>query len=390
MTRRHILGIFFSFLIIFFIGFGLIKLGVNFTGYPTYDKELALFMKTCINDKDKDHCYDKVAQQLAEKYTFDQIKTFMVTNLTAQELDNCHTISHNIGREVYKKTGNYLITFTGSNLELCIYGFSHGALMQYFKAQGFENTNDKEKIKSKFVSVCKKGDIIKEVSQHVECVHGLGHIAMILSNNSLKESLEICDLYDTQIYRSMCHGGTFMENFMSTSVGSRNRIVEGENFDKPCGDIDPKYWPLCYYWKGAFFFVTSKGNFDGAVSLCLKVRSGYEKECLKRMTRVYTQANTGKLTEIYANCQKLKFDFGIESCINGAVESIIGDVGDKKNLRTFCEMTGEKIDFCYKVFFNAIDEWGSDTKEELDKECNFLLDEKYKARCFETLGKKFM
>ena len=390
MIRALFLGIFFSFLISFLVGFGLVKLGVSFASNNIEDKELALFMKTCINDKDKDHCYDKVAEQLANKFTFDQIKTFMVKNLTAQELDNCHTISHNIGKEVYKKTGDYLITFTGSNLELCIYGFSHGALMQYFKTTGFEDAGDKEKIKKIFITVCQKGETIKEVSQHVECVHGLGHIAMILSNNSLKDSLEICDLYDNDVYSKMCYGGTFMENFMNTSAGSRNRLVEGENFDKPCSVIDSKYWDLCYYWKGAFFFVTSKGNFTNAVSLCLNVRKDYEKECLKRMSRVYTQANTGKLKEIYSNCQKLMFNNGIESCITGAVESIIGDVGDKKYLRDFCNMTGDKIDICYGVFMKAIEEWGSDTKEEMEKECNFLLDLNYKNRCMTNLGKKFL
>ena len=173
MIRAIFLSLFFSFLITFLIGFGLAKFGVSFIGANAEDKELALFMKTCINDKDKDHCYDKVAEQLTKKFTFDQIKTFMVTNLTAQELDNCHTISHNIGKEVYKKTGDYLITFTGSNLGLCIYGFSHGALMQYFKTAGFEGADDKEKIKKIFITVCEKGETIKDVSQHVECVHGL-------------------------------------------------------------------------------------------------------------------------------------------------------------------------------------------------------------------------
>lgn len=123
-------------------------------------------------------------------------------NGDAAVLKSCHALAHVIGHEAYEKYHDFGKAMQYQD-EICNSGYLHGIIESHF-----------EKSKDVFATmqtVCNNYPAGKYTSW--QCYHGVGHGVMYFTENDLKKSLALCDIYKDAVASESCTNGVFMENF---------------------------------------------------------------------------------------------------------------------------------------------------------------------------------
>ena len=91
------------------------------------------------------------------------------------------------------------------------------------------NAQDQTMIRREIATVCGKETDYAAPLTYRECVHGLGHGAMYITDSDLNQALALCNALSNQKDQEACYSGVFMENSSSST-----------NIDHPSKFIDPK------------------------------------------------------------------------------------------------------------------------------------------------------
>lgn len=348
-------------------------------------------LSKCIAVKVDKKCYEEISDEVLNKYTYDHTLAIIKKYQGFEGIRDCHEFAHYVGKKVFRKTGNLQSVLSSPNVNLCLQGFLHGAIIEHFTQTGVIvlDKND-PKVKESFQSICGTKKDFNFVGHYVECFHALGHAAMIMTGMNLVNSLEVCDMLEKQHFQESCYSGALMENFNDTqSTPKITEYFNNDDYNYPCYELAEKYLKLCYRWKGEYFFGHNKENFDNSLTMCRKIKTEFVNECILRLARSYARNNYHNKEDVLANCFKLSLEAEKKFCLRGVVELIISDVNDKEILRDYCDSSGELTDYCYSVVVNSIDLWASDTLEEAKRSCGFLINSQYKNKCIADLSLKF-
>lgn len=356
------------------------------------EEEIIIALKECIRVKVDKNCYENISDKILEQYSYEDTLSIVKKYQDTQELRDCHEFAHYVGKKVFRRTNDLKSILISPNVNLCLQGFLHGAIIENFTQMGVLTMDKNDPlIKESFVNICGTKDSFNFVGHFVECFHALGHASMIMTGNNLPSSLEICDVLQKEQYQESCYSGALMENFNDT----QSAPVAKEYFDKgdynyPCYELDVKYSKLCYRWKGEYFFGLNKNNFESSLVMCQKIKSEFVNECILRLARSYARNNYYQRDQVLGKCILLPNKFQGDYCLRGVIELIISDVNDPKILEDYCDNSKERIDYCYDVVFGSIDLWASDTQIEAKKSCGFILNKIYQDKCLVVVGKKFI
>ena len=185
---------------------------------------------------------------------------------------SCHDIAHDLGREIYKRVGD-----VGTSLRVCAdacnSGCMHGVLMEFFvkdtsekpgnattTAVGGEKKDEDDDsdhvtladIKEKMTTICGSasttGNAVMAANyKQGDCVHGVGHALMFLSNYTIPRALEYCKMFDTPILAYYCATGAYME-YVTTHDAS-DAAQHSEDPFYPCDQTE--YSSACFRYKMA-------------------------------------------------------------------------------------------------------------------------------------------
>ena len=104
-----------------------------------------------------------------------------------------------------------------------------------------------ENIADLFPRVCGKAEDYQKPIEFNECLHGMGHAAMFITDMELLESLSLCDTFSEQRHIERCYSGVFMENSSSsTSFDHVSKYIRKDDPFYPCNSIKEKYQSLCW------------------------------------------------------------------------------------------------------------------------------------------------
>lgn len=348
------------------------------------DTELKIVNKiiSCGNRVVDEKCMEEVSDELLARYGYETSLKIINKYQVIPQIQDCHRVSHYVGKKEYRRTGDLKSILVGPSANLCLQGFLHGAVIEYFTQKGVLGLDVKdERLIDAFSTICGVKNDFQYIGHFVECFHALGHASMIMTNKDLPRALEICDLLSRDTYRNSCYSGSLMENFddtQSSSVASKYFAVN--DYDYPCYELGVHYQKMCYRWKGEYFFGLTGNNFEKSYQLCLKIKDGFVNECILRMARSYTRFHYQDTDDVMSKCEALR-GVEIDYCIQGVVDLIISDVNDSKLLDNYCKKNPNRTGYCYDVVIDRIRDWSSDTREEIEKGCGFIADSRYKSVC---------
>ncbi len=261
---------------------------------------------------------------------------------------------HKIGRATAKAFGVNADAFFECPLEFnygCPHGFFEQALIEAPDAkQAALNVCDPERMKD------------KPRKFYFYCYHGVGHGVMMAKAYDVKQSLDVCDGFETASQQAGCWQGVFMEN--TNGYGTTN--MRANSFSKddplyPCDSLDDKYLWECYL-NHAGYLINRMGPDARAAQVsaaCLPAKEQGRTACLQGIGLMSTNADwqlrlvrqdTGDLLKNAVSiCDDFPRDFRNE-CFTAGVDNLANfDRTDITRMVAFCALaTAEFQHACYR------------------------------------------
>ncbi len=185
----------------------------------------------------------------------------------------CHAFGHVLGQREFKKTGSISQSFLACSTDIaCGEGCFHGTLEGYLQAHGGAVT--KEVIQN----ACKEEEAGNRVTYDA-CIHGLGHAAMLQTNNDIAKALPFCDYIADTHDQGICYTGVFMEDTFSFNGGKGNSTVDKDNPEYPCTELAAKYQHQCYASRSTFVLQQSRADYAKTSLFCNRIPPAFRTDC---------------------------------------------------------------------------------------------------------------
>lgn len=342
------------------------------------DKYVRSQMKICYEDGGRGDCYKKVAGLLSSQLGLRRTLDLFKRNEEHPEIyARCHEVTHYLSRSEYERTKSIPQVYAQCD-STCHGGCYHGVLEQYLKEKNFAFDG----IKKEFPKVCGKKEDFNAPLIFNECLHGMGHAAMFVTEMELPDSLSLCDTLGIQDARERCYSGVFMENSSSSTNNEHpGKYIKTEDPLYPCDWLDREYQKICYRYQSSYFALITNHNWQEVASLCLKAPQNYQDDCFRTIgtNQVGFTQDTALMRK---NCSLMP-DIHFQSvCVQGIVSSFIYRfVGDYERIIRFCRETPETSrEACFQQMGTGIVDWSRD-KNEVFAWCDKISNPQFSSWC---------
>lgn len=344
---------------------------------------IASKIKVCAKENRYTECLENAASDFLQKFSsYEVFNVFEKNETDPNFFQYCHTTLHFLGRELYKVKKN-----TKDSLSLCtsacFQGCNHGVLEGYLEEKGVSNDNDVA-LRDEIVKICGQGENYEKQELYNECLHGLGHALMFVTDGELPRSLYLCDSLDDQKKRDWCYSGSFMENSTSsTNIDHPSKYLKAEDPLYPCNILEEKYLDMCYTLQGLYYADLTEHDVKKTAELCQKVPQNYKIGCFRAIGQGQVGI-TQELSKIKNDCNLVGESEFVQACIQGAVGALSTRYsGNAKLLIEFCGLLEEENKkVCYEAMKSYLRGWVNNP-EDLRSICLEIPEEQYKAMCLE-------
>lgn len=253
----------------------------------------------------------------------------------------CHPITHVIGRAAIQLYPRVSEAYAHGDA-LCWSGYYHGVM------EGIIGKIGRKNIVAQIDSICT--DVPGKASysfDYYNCVHGLGHGLMALSNNELFESLDLCDNLTGDWERTSCYGGAFMENVIVDNKNHYTKYLKPEDPIYPCNAVNVQHKQSCYLMQTSYMLKVSGNDFSKIFPLCRKVDAGYEATCFQSLGRDASGSTISDPFRTRDICNMGADETEKSNCLIGAVKDFISYHHSDVQAKLLCEMfSGNLKDIC--------------------------------------------
>lgn len=321
-------------------------------------------MAICYKNGGRDSCYRKVADLFSNQFPLKQTLAVFKQNENHPEIyARCHEATHFLSRNEYKRTQSVPITYASCD-STCHGGCYHGVLEEYLKETGLPPTA--EAMTPEFQKVC--GTVKDHATPLIfnECMHGLGHAAMFVTDMEIPASLTLCDAITNSDGRERCYSGIFMENSSSsTSNDHPGKYVKKDDPLYPCTILEQKYLEQCYRYQSSYFALITNHNWTAVANLCLSVPAPYQDSCF-RTVGTNQVGFTQDFSLMRQNCYLMPQQFQ-GTCVAGVISSFayryVGDIG---KMTDFCSMVNPTHQpDCFRQLGTSVVDWTTNASERL-------------------------
>ncbi|TSC98154.1 MAG: hypothetical protein Greene101447_117, partial [Parcubacteria group bacterium Greene1014_47] len=264
-------------------------------------------------------CYEdyfkNTVKQQSIVYAFDALKTIYPSNEYARA--QCHPITHVIGQEASKKFATVAEAYTQGD-SFCWSGYYHGVLEGVIAKIGYTN------LASQMDDICAPLAKARQYSfDHYNCVHGLGHGIMAITQDELFQSLETCNVLSDTWERQSCWSGAFMENIIIDNKNHFTKYLKPEDPLYPCNEAGKEYKGTCYLMQTSYMLKLTNGDFAKVFEQCAMADEGFQDICYQSLGRDASGRSVSNVQQTKATCILGK-DFQQQSnCVIGAVKDFI-------------------------------------------------------------------
>lgn len=308
-------------------------------------------------------CYATVARLLYDQFGAAKVMADFTETETEKEIfSRCHEVTHYLGRFAYTAAGSVLGAYATSS-PVCHGGFYHGVLEQYFTDKqmtigGLDDTT----VKREIVLVCGTAEDHATPRIYSECLHGIGHAMMFITDAELPRALSLCDALPDQTKRETCYSGVFMENSSSsTNVDHPSKYLDSTKPLYPCSILQDVYLKTCYEYQSSYFAELAHWDWSKVVSMCNEVPKAYRAGCF----RVVGTNQVGFTQDIHImkeDCDLITTEDLRGACTQGVVSALGGRyVNQPDRLFAFCAIVdGNMRSYCYSHIGQVVSSWAKD------------------------------
>lgn len=274
---------------------------------------------------------------------FADLKALYDTDQTAHGF--CHQLAHEIGHAGYKKFGDVAAAFAhGDNF--CWSGYHHGVLESYVQDIGIDQ------LPQRLGHVC---DEVPGRDQYTfgfyNCVHGLGHGLMAVTEDKVVDALHYCDLLDRAWDKDSCYGGVFMQNVINEDLKIHTPDFRENDPYYPCDVVGEQYKDSCYRMQTSHMLKVMGRDFAKVFAACAKTPDEREIDvCYASLGRDASGSTVSDVAKTKAICAMGKDDRQRRGCIEGAVKDFISFHHSDAQAKALCVTFEEPLEsFCLNV-----------------------------------------
>ena len=316
-------------------------------------------LKKCYGNGGRDGCYKKAAEVLYVDFGLSKTLDLLKTNEQYPEVyARCHEVTHYLSRFEYEKQKNIAKVYAQCD-STCHGGCYHGTLEAFLK----EKTSDANfNLNKQFASICGKADDYQKPLEFNECLHGMGHAAMFVTEMELRESLKLCDTIEDQKNRERCYTGVFMENSSSSTSSDHASIyIKADDLFYPCDILEEKYLSLCWQYQSSYFSIINNQDWVKVANLCLKIPEKYQDRCF-RTIGTNQVGFTPSLEIMKQDCDLMPSPNFQNICVGGVISSLsYRFVGEAEKMIDFCSLVNsQNKESCFKQMGTSLLDWSTD------------------------------
>jgi len=207
--------------------------------------------------------YTTLVQEQELTVVFADIKTRYETTPFVKAF--CHPLVHVIGRTAQEKYSSAGKAFEQGD-HFCSSGYFHGVTEGILRSIGPADVPEAINAVCEDVSGKETYSLL-----YYNCVHGLGHGTMFVTENELFAALDLCDNLEGSWQRESCWGGVFMENIIADLEQEgyhSTQYVRPEDPLYPCNAVEEKYKPACYLNQTSYMAKVVNYDFAKIFDLC--------------------------------------------------------------------------------------------------------------------------
>ncbi|HEY0221166.1 MAG TPA: hypothetical protein VGC58_03015 [Candidatus Paceibacterota bacterium] len=346
-------------------------------------KKIFTEIERCHNDENKLGCYMELSKNLVNQYDFRKIiDSIEDLENTSAALSECHELMHYIGRDSYEKTQSVKDLY-GRGSSVCHSGFYHGVIEGYFEKEKISLVEiDERKISEKIKTVCGIQQDYSVPRFYGECLHGIGHAMMYITDSNLPKSINLCDALPKVEEREICYGGAFMENsFGINSKDHKSKYLKDEDLLYPCNSLDSKYQKSCYTYQTFYFAEITNWELKETLKKCYIVPENFRENCFTTVGSLEIQKRNTN-SQNYEVCDLISEREFREKCVQGVIDGMGGRyVNSPEKMLKFCHDTsiGDK-NICYETIGLTTGTWSKNT--DVDKNvCSKIREKDYIKIC---------
>ena len=301
--------------------------------HPAASNTKSTFSYKCNGNQESMLClensYHTYTEQKGVAAAFVKLKAAYKTDPNVQSY--CHQITHVIGRTEADKVNNVAVAYAqGDNF--CWSGYYHGVMESIVIKVGAKN------LASALPTICAQLKAKQPYSfEHYNCVHGLGHGVMDVTNSDLFKSLSMCDLLTDTWEQQSCYGGAFMENEMDeVNPDHHTAYLKADQPMYPCTAVGNQYKSQCYLMQTSHALRVANENFATVFSECGAIEPAYVDYCYQSLGRDASGNSTSTVGPTVANCMLGQNSDAKQNCVIGAVKDFISYYHSDKQANNFC------------------------------------------------------
>ncbi|MDO8493182.1 MAG: hypothetical protein Q7S19_01410 [bacterium] len=251
-------------------------------------------------------------------------------NENSYVVSQCHPITHVIGDTAVEKYPTASEAYLHGD-SFCWSGYYHGVL------EGILSKIGMDKAISEMNNICKDipGKSVYSFDYY-NCVHGLGHGLMAITDTELFKSLNLCDGLSGSWEQTSCYGGVFMENVIVDNKNHFTKYLKPAEPLYPCNTVDEKYKSACYLMQTSYMLKVSGQDFAKVFALCEKADKNYIPTCYQSLGRDASGHSISNVISTKNSCYLGKDFYAKSNCIIGAVKDFISYFHSDVQAKTLC------------------------------------------------------
>lgn len=309
--------------------FVILLLGINALSLTKKIVETVNFNCTISNYSCYENYYTDLVKKQGIKNAFDDLRMRYQKDSFVKSV--CHPLVHVLGRTATEKLKTPSEAFKeGDNF--CSSGYYHGVL------EGIASKLGRQNLLAKLDSICTdiKGKNVHSIDYY-NCVHGLGHGLMAITDDELFESLNYCDRLTGRWEQLSCGGGVFMENIIADGItGHKTKYLKANDLLYPCNETPEKYIGSCYLMQSSYILKTNGFNFEKTFETCSRAEGIYKNSCyasLGRDVSGFTISDTQATARICLLGKNQEQKLG---CLQGAARDFVYYFSSDKRAKELC------------------------------------------------------
>ena len=285
------------------------------------------------------YCYEKHYQNMVASGTisaaFVDLKVRYDQDTTVRAF--CHPLVHVIGRAATQKYPDVSQAYTKGD-HFCWSGYYHGVM------EGILYETAPEDLPGVINSICQNIPGRESYSfDYYNCVHGLGHGVMYITQSELFEALVLCDNLQGGWEKESCYGGVFMENVITDFENHFTKYLKPEEPLYPCTAVPEKNKHACYLMQTSYVLKVNGYNFADAFEQCSTVEEQHKDTCYQSVGRDASGSTVSDVARTKAYCLLGTEERQQTNCVIGAVKDFISyshsDVQAKQLCNAFSDYT---------------------------------------------------